>query len=129
MTMHCSTYIPDLLWNCSFNRFIQITFRNLSLIQNLLKIFYSDIIDPNETKFDWNSLWDVLFQNFVLQPCRIGWKNNFTVNPEYMLNNALSCSHCFNFSSFDLIWINGLLAVFKKNKPYLHNQYNSVKKT
>ena len=45
-----------------------------------------------------------------------------------MLNNELSCSNCFKFSSFDFIWINGFMSSFYKNKPYLHNQYNSVEK-
>ena len=37
-----------------------------------MKIFYSENVDPNETKLDLNGLWVVVyFQKYVQQPC--GW--------------------------------------------------------
>lgn len=69
MTMHCSTYISGFTVKFFFQPIHANYISFVSWIQNHIKFFYSGTVDQNETKFDWNGFNDVLFQNFVLQPC------------------------------------------------------------
>ena len=66
--MSCTTYLPSFSVKLFFQQIYAILqIRPIYLIISL-KIIYSDTIDTNETKLDWNDLWLVYFQNCVRQP-------------------------------------------------------------